>query len=179
MMRRIIVSAAILIVVGAVLGWRYQSEVIGVGARWYLTRVALREQSAGELVQRRTAVARMHRMLLIAPPSDAHVPELFDVLTALSARVATGAIDLAWAAYVYTSHWRDLTRDRPAGSPCYSLPQVEALVQEQVHFYYIQTRPDVPGFGLRNLLGNGPGESYTIEEIEAAAREGRDLGRVK
>jgi hypothetical protein len=178
-MRRFVVSILVVIAIGGLLLWRYQSELIGIGARWYLGRVALREHAEGQLGQRRAAIARMHRMLLIAPPTDASVPELFDVLTALSARVATGAIDLPWAAYVYTSHWRDLMRDRPTGSPRYTLTQVEALVEEQVRFYSIQKRPDVPGFGLRNFIGNGPGESYTVEEIEAAAREGRDLGRVK
>lgn len=178
-MRRFVVSSIVAIAIGGILLWRFQSEIIGVGARWYLTRVALREHADGQLVQRHAAVARMHRMLLIAPPSDALVPELFDVLTALSARVATGAIDLSWAAYVYTSHWRDVTRARPAGTPRYSLAQVEALMDEQVRFYHIQKRPDVPGYGLRNFFGHGPGESYTVEEIDAAARAGRDLGRVK
>lgn len=178
-MRRFLLGTALVVVIGGLLLWHYQSELIGVAARWYLGRVAAREASDGQLTQRRAAVERMHRMLLIAPPADAHVPELFDVMTVLSARVATGEIDLAWAAYVYTSHWRDVSRDRPPGVPRAPRTQIEAMVQEQVRFYHIRKRPDVPGFRLRDLVGRGTGESYTVEEIEAAAREGRDLGRMK
>jgi hypothetical protein len=42
--------------------------------------------------------------------------------------VATGEIDLAWAAWIYTSYERDLARDRPAGAPRRAMPEVEGAV---------------------------------------------------
>src|SRR5260370_27689970 len=97
--------------------WYEQSRLIGLGTRWYLARVAAQEEAQGGLAQRRDAVLRIHRMLLLAPPADAWVPELFDLITAVSSRVATGEIDLNWAAYVYERYERGLARHRPAGTP--------------------------------------------------------------
>ena len=154
--------------------WHWQSEIIGAGAHWYLARVAAREETTGDLSRRRDAVSRMNRLLLLAPPVDALVPELFDLITGVSSRVATGEINFAWAAYVYTSYQRDLTAARPAGTPRRSLAEVAAEIERYVEFYRLQRRPDVPGIRLRDMVG-GPAASYSVEEIERAAREGRRL----
>src|SRR5690349_9182193 len=107
--RILAITAGVLVVAGAA-GWYWQSEIIGYGTKWYLARVAAREEASGSLDQRRQAVAKVHRMLLLAPPPDQLVPELFDLITAVSARAATGEIDLDWAAYVYNSYERDMAR---------------------------------------------------------------------
>jgi len=167
---------AILALLGAT-GWYWQSHLIGAGARWYLARVAAREEASGDLSQRRAAVVRMQRLLLLQPIDDVYVPELFDLLTAVSSRVSSGQIDLPWAAYVYTSYQRDLILQRPGGTPRRPFEQVEAAVREYVEFYRLEKRPDVDGIRLRDLTGAPEGRSFTIEEIEQAVREGRDLTR--
>jgi hypothetical protein len=175
--KRILVGCLMTLVAVGAGAWHWQSELIGIGTRWYLARLAASEEATGDLRQRRDAVARIHRALLLGPPVDALVPELFDLLTAVSSRVATGEIDLDWAAYVYNSYERDMVRDRPNGAPRRSPAEIEAAVVDYVKFYTLQKRPDVPGTSLRALAGADIGESYTVEEIEEAAREGRDPGK--
>src|SRR6185369_16114822 len=99
MRRRLLIVLAVLGLTG-VLVWRYQSELIGIGARWYLDRVAAREAASGKVADRRLVLARVHGMLLMPPPPAPLVPELFDFITLLSYRVATGAVSLNWAAYL-------------------------------------------------------------------------------
>jgi hypothetical protein len=173
--RRVVALVAIGLASIAVAGWYWQSELIGIGARWYLARVAAREEASGDLSRRRNAVARLHRVLLLAPPRDALVPELFDFLTALSARVATGEIDLDWAAYLYTSYERDLVNLRPTGTPRRTTAEIATVIGEQVRFFSLRKRRDRSGMRLRDLDGSPPGNSYTVEEIDRAAREGRKL----
>lgn len=158
----------------AVLGWRYQSELIGFGAGWYLHRVAAREGRSGDLTQRRAVLASTHRLLLMPPPPDALVPELFELTTALAQHGASGAISLNWSAYIYTSYYRDLVRDRPTGDPARTSEQVAAELERYVEFYALQKRPDVPGLRISDIMGSG-GDSYSLEEIERAEREGRAL----
>jgi hypothetical protein len=155
-------------------GWYYQSEIIGTAATFYLKGVASREADSGDLTQRREAIARVHRQLLIAPPADALVPELFDFLAELSGRVASGEISLPWGAYLYTSHSRDAVA-RPGSAPRPSSEQLAAEIQQGVDFYYLRKRPDVPGAKVKDLWDDG--QSFTVEEIERADREGRDLTR--
>jgi hypothetical protein len=116
----------------------------------------------------------MNRLLLLEPPSDAMVPELFDVMTFLSARIATGEVSPNWGAYLYTKYVRDMARDRPTGEPKRDTADVEADLKGAMEFYAIQKRPEEAGIRAADLLGVG-GESYTVEEIEQAAREGREL----
>jgi hypothetical protein len=176
--KKIVLGGTLALVVTAAAGWHWQSEIIGVGARWYLARIAAREEAAGSVADRRQMVSRMNRLLLMAPPPDALVPELFDLITAISSRVASGEIDLAWAAYVYSGYQRDLVRDRPGGRPRRSMSDVASAVEGYVQFYSLQRRPDETGFRLSDLTAGEPGESYTVDEIREAARQGRDLARV-
>jgi len=173
--RRIIIGSAVGLVLGGAAAWHWQSELIGYGARWYLSRIAAKEESSGDLAKRRAAVAKVHRLLLLAPPDDRYVPELFDLLRAMSARVASGEIDYAWAAYVFTSYERDLVAERPSGAPRRPMPEVERAVEQYVEFYRLQKRPDVDGATLRALAGDDGGTSYTVDETDKAAREGRKL----
>ena len=173
MRRRLLIVFAVLGLTGALV-WRYQSELIGIGARWYLDRVAAREAASGKVTDRRLVLARVHGLLLMPPPPAPLVPELFDFITLLSYRVATGAVSLNWAAYLYSNHALDLLRHRPDGEPRLSRAELEAELQHDADFFALRKRPDVPGVRFRDLLGKG-GESYTVEEIEQAAREGRQL----
>ena len=173
-MRRRLVVLAFVLVGGALAVWRWQTQILGTAARWYLARMARSEEASGGLDGRRTAVARLHRTLLMSAPADALVPELFDVMTALSSRVASGEISLDWAAYLYTSYQRDLVRDRPDGSPRRSPDEVAAALQRQVEFFSIRKRPDAPGLTVGEVLGTGDGV-ITLEEIEEAERTGRTI----
>jgi hypothetical protein len=51
----------------------------------------------------------------------------------------------------------------------------EVLFPEGVDFYSLQKRPDVPGLQLKDLWEDG--ESFTVEQLEQASRQGRDLTR--
>jgi hypothetical protein len=174
--RGILIALLAVAVIGAG-AWYWQSQIIGHGTRWYLARVAVGEEARGDLTQRRQAVARVHRMLLLGPAGDPFVPELFDLLTALSSRVASGEISWSWSAYVYTSYLRDLVRDRPEARPRRTHAEIETELGEYVRFYTLQKRPDVPGLGVRDLAGANDGESFTLDDIRRAAKEGKDLTR--
>jgi hypothetical protein len=173
-MRRRVVIALIVLSASAGAVWRYQSEVLGAGARWYLERVAARERASGDLGQRRETVSRLHRLLLMPAPPEAMVPELFDFITLLSSRVATGEVSLAWSAYLYTSYERDMARDRPGGLPARSTAEIAAALEEQIAFFQIRKRPDMAGVRVSDLFGTD-GDSYSLEEIQRAEREGREL----
>ena len=172
--RRVLLAALVLAIVAAVLTWRWQSQLIGLGGRWYLARIAARDVAAGEIVRRRAVLARVHAMLLMPPPSPGSVEELYDLATLLAYPVATGAISLGWASYLYTSHARDLARDRPNGTPRRTPDELRTELAGSVDFFALQKRPDVAGIRLRDLAGR-PAHSYTLDEIERATREGRWL----
>jgi len=173
-LKRYLLPAVIVLVLGGLAAWHWQSQLIGIGTRWYLARIAAAEEAQGDLSKRRETVHRVNRMLLLQPPPDAWVAELFDLITAVSARVATGEIDLNWAAYIYDSYERDMARDRPDGSPRRTHAEIEDSVLEYVRFYTLQKRPDQKGIDVRALAGADDGETISVEEIEAAKREGRD-----
>ena len=134
-MRRRLLTLLVLIVAIGAAAWHWQSVIIGTTARWYLARMAQREQASGELAGRRDAVARVNRTLLMPAPADALVPELFDLMTALSSRVATGEVSLEWAAYIYTSYQRDLVQERPGGTPRRTPEEVATALAHYVEFY--------------------------------------------
>jgi len=166
--------ALLLVAAWGVIAWRWQSEIIGTFARWYLGRVARAEAASGDLTRRRESVARFNRMLLMPPPADAIVPELFDLVTALSSRVATGEVSLDWAAYIYTAYQRDMLRDRPDGVPRRSAEEVAAELRRYLEFFSIRKRPDVAGMTVEGLLGTGD-DVITLDEIEEAERTGRTI----
>ncbi|MDX2170811.1 MAG: hypothetical protein SF182_27320 [Deltaproteobacteria bacterium] len=166
---RLWLGLGVVVVALAGAAWHWQSQLIGIGGRWYLLSIS------GDLAKQREAVARMQRTLLLQPVADAYVPELSDLLAAMTTRVSSGQIDLPWAAYVYTSYQRDLLLQRPGGVPRRSFDEVETAVNQYVEFYRLEKRPDASGVRLRDLAGEGEGRSFTVEEIEQAHRDGRDL----
>jgi hypothetical protein len=171
---RVAIALFAVLIAATAVAWRYQSEIIGSAQRFYLQRVAAQEEQSGDLRQRRQTVARLHRQLLVEAAPDSLVPELFDFVTQLSGRTASGEISLAWAAYLYTSHLREAL-SRATGAPRKSSAQLAAEIQDGVEFFYLQKRPDATGVRVKDLWDDG--ESFTVEEIEQAARNGVDLTR--
>lgn len=169
---RVLWAVAIALVAGGGVAWHYQSQLIGIGARWYLERVAASEDHSGDLTRRREMVARVHRQLLLMPAPDVLVAELYDFVTQLSARVASGEISLPWSFYLYTTYLQDLRRDRPGGEPRATRAEIEEVLDRGVEFFHIKQRPDAEGARVRQLWTD---DSITLEEIEQAHREGRDL----
>lgn len=163
-----------MLVVAGALAWHYQSAIIGRATGWYLARVAASEAKTGDLTRRRQVVAQFNRMLLMPPPPDALVPELFDFVTLLSSRIATGQVSLNWAAYLYTAYQRDLLEQRPTGTPRRSLDEVRAALDRQIAFFSIQKRPDQAGITVGDLVGAGD-DVITLDEIEAAERKGQEI----
>ena len=173
--RKVLLGLLVIGVAGGALGWVYQSELIGMASRWYLSRVAAKENETGDLTKRREILARIHGQLLMPPPDDRLVPELFDFSTALSSRVATGEVSIAWAAKLYTEYQRDMLLQRPTGEPRRTPEEVGAEVQRLVTFYAVQKRPDVEGVRVGDILGVEGDDVLTLEEIEAADAEGREI----
>jgi len=166
-----IVIAVVIIGVGL---WRYQGELIGTGARLTLERISAHEEESGEIARRKAILTNIHQRLLMPPPSDPVVPELFDYVTLLSSRVATGEVTLNWAAYLYSGYARDLLRERADGTPRRSQEEIGTLLDGEVAFFAIRKRPRAEGFNLSDLVGRDP-DTITLEEIEAAEREGREI----
>ncbi|HVM96310.1 MAG TPA: hypothetical protein VMT89_07965 [Candidatus Acidoferrales bacterium] len=166
--RRLRVALFSLAAIGTA-AWWYHSQLIGIAARWYLLRVAAAEQSSGDATERRKIILQLHRALLLQPPPDGLVPELYDFVTELSQRVASGTMSWNWGAYLYTSYERDAEMQRPNGDPRRSRAEIVARLDHDVAFFSIRGR----GVALSDLLSGG----YTVDEIEAAHNEGRDLGR--
>jgi hypothetical protein len=113
--------------------------------RGALRRLAAEDEAEGVVTRRRAVVADLHRGLLMAPPPDAFVPELFDLITVLAGRADTGEIRETWGAYVYTTYERDLVRDRPDGRPRRDAGDIEAVVQGYVAHYRLQVAPAAAG----------------------------------
>lgn len=172
--RRALLGVLVLLLVGTGIAWRYQSRLVGIAARWWLARLAAAEQASGGLDRRRDVVARVNRTLLMAPPADAHVAELFDLVTLVSERVAAGTISLAWAAKLVTDYQRDLAQERPDGTPRRAPAEIADAVGRSLAFYAIRERRDRPGLTVGDLMGAGE-DVITLEEIEAADRDGRRL----
>ena len=148
--------------------------LIGRAAEWYLSRVAESENTSGKLEKRKEILANVNRQLLMPPPPDPLVPELFDLVTIVSSRVATGDISLNWVAYLYTTYQRDMTIQRPNGSPRRALEEVHAELDHLVKFYSIQKRPEQEGIKVGDLLGTGD-DVISLDEIEAAEKSGKEI----
>jgi hypothetical protein len=171
---RVLLGVVVLLVAGGLLAWRHQSLLIGRSAEWYLSRVAAAENTSGTLERRREILRNLNRQLLMPAPDDALVPELFDLVTLVSSRVATGEISLNWVAYIYTTYQRDMVNQRPTGTPRRALAEVRAEVDRLVRFYAIQKRPDQEGITVGDLLGTGD-DVISLEEIEAAEKSGEQI----
>jgi hypothetical protein len=154
--------------------WHWQSVLIGRGFEWYLTRVAESENTSGKLDKRKDILRNINRQLLMPAPDDALVPELFDLVTLVSSRVATGDISLNWVAYIYTTYQRDMVDQRPNGMPRRSLDQVHGELDRLVKFYSIQKRPEQKGIGVGDILGTGD-DVISLDEIEAAEKSGKHI----
>lgn len=160
----------VVLVVGGAIAWRKQSVLIGMGAEWYLSRVAESENTSGKLDKRREILTGLNRQLFMPAPPDALIPELFDLVTLVSSRVATGEISLNWVAYLYTTYQRDMVEQRPNGNPRRTLDQVHAELDRLVQFYAIQKRPEQNGIKVGDLLGTGD-DTISLDEIES----GKDI----
>jgi hypothetical protein len=172
---KLLVALPVVVGVLAALAWWQQSRLIGFVAERYLSGVAESEDERGDLTERRRQVAGLHRTLLMEPPADALVPELFDVMTSMSSRVASGEYSLNWAAYVYTAYERDLVAERPSGVPRRARDEVEREIERYTEFYSIQKRPDANGWRLADLLEVNDDDVLTLEEIEAAEAAGKEI----
>lgn len=88
------------------------------------------------------AILTVHAVLLLTPPKDAMIAELYDFFVLVSDRAATGEISAGWAAYIYTNYYRDLLRDRPSGSPRLDSAGQRKVLADAVEFFYIRKRPE-------------------------------------
>jgi len=108
------------------------------------------------------------------PPDDVLVPELFDLVTQLSSRVATGEVSLNWGAYIYTAYQRDMLQERPSGTPRRSPEEVGAQLTRYIQFFAIQKRPDQRGVTVGDLMGTGD-DVITLDEIQQAEKSGKEI----
>ena len=171
---RVLLSIVLVSSIGGASAWRRQSELIGGVAEWYLGRVATAENTTGTLDRRKAILANVNRQLLMPPPPETLVPELFDLVTLVASRVATGEISLNWVAYIYTTYQRDMTEQRPTGTPRRTADEVQAEVDRLVRFYAIQKRPEQHGIKVGDILGTGD-DVISLEEIEAAEHSGQAI----
>jgi len=171
---RVLLVCLGLLVVGGIVAWRYQSVLIGRAAEWYLSSIAASENTSGKIDQRKDFLTNVNRQLLMPPPPDPLVPELFDLVTLVSSRVATGEISLNWVAYLYTTYQRDMVGQRPDGMPRRTFEQVQAELERLVRFYAIQKRPDQDGIQIGDILGTGD-DVISLDEIEEAEKSGKGI----
>jgi hypothetical protein len=171
---RVVLVLLAVLVVGGAFAWRYQSVLIGRAAEWYLSRVAESENTSGKLERRKEILTTLNRQLLMPAPPDALIPELFDLVTLVSSRVATGEISLNWVAYLYTTYQRDMLQQRPTGMPRRSFEQVHAELERLVQFFSIKKRPDQQGIKVGDILGTGD-DVISLDEIEEAEKSGKAI----
>lgn len=174
LMKRTLLAVLLVLVVGGLAAWHWQSQLIGTGAQWYLGRIAHSEGSSGTVERRSAILTQLNRYLLMPPPPDVYVPELFDLVTALSSRVATGEVSLNWAAYIYTAYQRDMVQQRPTGRPRRSIDEVNAELGRYIQFFAIQKRPDQQGVTVGDLMGTGD-DVITLDEIQQSEKSGKEI----
>jgi hypothetical protein len=173
-MKRTLLAVLLVLIVGGLAAWHWQSQLIGTGAQWYLGRIAHSEGSSGTVERRSAILTQLNRYLLMPPPPDVYVPELFDLVTALSSRVATGEVSLNWAAYIYTAYQRDMVQQRPTGRPRRSIDEVNAELGRYIQFFAIQKRPDQQGVTVGDLMGTGD-DVITLDEIQQSEKSGKEI----
>jgi hypothetical protein len=106
-----------------------------------LRRIASDDDLAHRLDRRREILAGLNRQLLMPPPDDALVPELFDFVVALAPRMESGTMSAAWGSYLYTTYQRELGTERPRGEPRRTAREVEAVLAGWVEYYAIRENP--------------------------------------
>jgi hypothetical protein len=131
-----------------------------------LRAIAADEEPRGDIVRRREILTAFNRQLLMPPPADAIVPELFDLVVLMAPHVESGDISMAWAGYLYTTYQRDLVRDRPTGVPRRSREQITGEVERSIEFYHLQAR-----------AGAAPGASPAEDDFNAV-QEWRNKNRL-
>jgi hypothetical protein len=173
-MKRYLPAILLVLLAGGVAAWYWQSQLIGHAGSWYLGHIAASENQTGSVAKRRDILAQLNRYMLMPAPDDALVPELFDLVTQLSSRVATGEISLNWAAYIYTAYQRDMIQQRPNGTPRRSPDEVGAQLAHYIEFFSIQKRPDAKGVTINDLMGTGD-DVITLDEIQEAEKSGKSI----
>jgi hypothetical protein len=106
-----------------------------------LRRIALEEEPTGRLERRRAVLDGLNRQLLMSPPADALVPELFDFVVALAPRMESGTVSPAWGSYLYATYQRDLNGEPNRGRR--TTPQIDAALDHWIDFYQIRANPRV------------------------------------
>lgn len=86
-------------------------------------------------------IQHVHDVLLLEPAPAPLEGELYTYYLLISERAATGEIPPWWAAYLYTSYFRDMLRDRPSGIPRRSREDLKSHLQAEIDYYYIRKRP--------------------------------------
>src|SRR5262249_39850554 len=173
-MKRVLPVILLLVLAGGVAAWYWQSQLIGNAGRCDLGRIAASENQTGNGTKRREILAQINRYMLMPAPDDALVPELFDLVTQLSSRVATGEISLNWAAYIYTAYQRDMIQQRPDGTPRRSPDEVGVQLAHYIEFFHIQKRPDQRGVTINDIMGTGD-DVITLDEIQEAEKSGKEI----
>jgi hypothetical protein len=173
-MKRALPVILLLVLAGGVAAWYWQSQLIGNAGRWYLGRIAASENQTGSVAKRRDILTQINRYMLMPAPDDAMVPELFDLVTQLSSRVAIGEISLNWAAYIYTAYQRDMIQQRPNGTPRRSPEEVGVQLAHYIEFFNIRKRPDARGVTINDLMGTGD-DVITLDEIQEAEKNGKSI----
>jgi hypothetical protein len=105
-----------------------------------LARIATEDNLTGALGRRREVLGEVAKQLLMGPPPDPFVPELFDFLTAMAPRMQSGVVSPAWGSYLYTEYQRNLVRERPTGLPRRSAPEVQQSLDRSIQFFHLEAR---------------------------------------
>jgi len=150
-------------------GCSSQHVALPARAHWDQPNIGGAERQTATMDQRRALVTKVNRVLLMPPPGDPLVSELFELLMQLSSRVESGEVSPNWAAYIYTVYQRDMARDRPDGLPQRSSDEVAAELAGYVEFFHVRKRPDATGVSLGDLLGSG-GDGVRRHDMQDADR---------
>src|SRR5262249_15874371 len=100
-----------------------------------LRKTAAEDETKGELTRRRDILAGMDGEVVMPPPDDVFVPELFDFVVALAPRMESGVISPAWGSYLYTTYQRELQEKRPDGRPRREAAAIEPVIDGYIEFY--------------------------------------------
>ena len=175
-MKRFLSGLLLLLVVGGAAGWYWQSQIIGVAGRWYMSRMAAREDRSGSLDERREAAGADEPVHADAAARRRPGPRAVRPGDPLSSRVATGEISLNWVAYIYTTYSaRHRSQQRPDGKPRRSSEEVARAARRGTsQFYAIQKRPDQRGVKVGRHPGHGRRRDHAGRD-RGAERTGKEI----